>query len=246
MTAYNMKKETGRHFMKRYALLLFVTIAVLLAILPLAEKKNRIAVAQTIAGEGMLHLVKEQWEAPAVALTFDDGPSTQYSSLLLDGLKERGVKVSFFLVGKNIEGNEEVVKRMYEEGHLIGNHTYNHVQLNKVSRQVAKEEIEKTGNKIYEITGNYPVYVRPPFGEWREDLALTLKLLNVSWSIDTLDWKTQNVDQTVEIVKKQVKDGSIILMHDGYKTSVEAALKIIDFLKEEGYVFVTVDKLLMV
>lgn len=232
--------------MKKYAIVLIIALAVVLSALPLSKRENRIAAAKTIAGRGMLTLVEEHMEAPRIALTFDDGPSAQYSALLLDGLKEREVQASFFLVGKNIEGNEELVKRMYEEGHLIGNHTYNHVQLNKVPQSEAKAEIERTGNKIYEITGYYPVYVRPPFGEWRDDLDLALELLNVSWNIDTLDWKTQNAEQTVEIVKNQVRDGSIILMHDGYKTSVEAALEIIDLLKKDGYEFVTVDRLLMV
>lgn len=246
MTAYTIEKEADKYSMKKCTVFFFIFVAVLLILLSLRKRENRIAAAETIAGKGMLHLVEEQWEAPVVALTFDDGPSAQYSSFLLDGLKERGVQASFFLVGKNIEGNEEIVKRMYEEGHLIGNHTYNHVQLNKVSRAEAKAEIEKTGNKIYEITGSYPVYVRPPFGEWREDLGITLDILNVSWNIDTLDWKTQNEGQTVDMVNRQVRDGSIILMHDGYETSVKAAMKIIDLLKGKGYEFVTVDKLLMV
>lgn len=232
--------------MKRFTVFFFISAAVLLTLVPLIKRENKIAAVQTIAGEGMLQLVEAQLEAPEIALTFDDGPSAQYSSILLDGLKERGVQASFFLVGRNIEGNEELVKRMYEEGHLIGNHTYNHVQLNKMSRTDAKAEIEKTGNTIFEITGSYPVYVRPPFGEWREDLGIALELLNVSWNIDTLDWKTQDVEQTIQVVKHQVRDGSIILMHEGYETSVEAALKIIDLLQKEGYKFVTVDRLLMV
>lgn len=212
----------------------------------LRDRENRLLAVQSIAGEGMTRLVAEQMEAPRIALTFDDGPSKKYSPLLLDGLKERGVQVSFFLLGRNIQGNEDLVQRMQQEGHLIGNHTYNHVELNKISLKEAKEEIEKTGNKIFEITGIYPVYVRPPFGEWREDLNLSVELLNVPWNIDTLDWKTKNADNTVEIVKQQVKDGSIILMHDGYESSVKAALRIIDLLTKEGFEFVTVDKLLMV
>ena len=184
-------------------------------------------------------------ECPRAALTFDDGPSKKYTPILLDGLKERGVKASFFLLGRNIEGNEDLVKRMHEEGHLIGNHTYNHVRITKVSKKEAKEEIERTGNKIYETIGVYPIYLRPPFGEVREDLELPVELFYVSWNIDTLDWKTRNMDSILQIVKKQIKDGSIILMHDEYETSVEAALRIVDDLTKEGYRFVTVDELLL-
>lgn len=188
---------------------------------------------------------RSSFEQPKVALTFDDGPSSKYTPLLLEGLKERGVQASFFLMGKNIEGNEALVRQMQEEGHVIGNHTYNHVQLNRVSEQKAKEEIEKTSNEIYEVTGVYPSYIRPPFGAWKKNLELSVTMLPVFWDIDTLDWKTQNVDSVLEIVQSQVEDGDIILMHDGYQSSVDAALKIVDILTEEGYDFVTVDQLVV-
>lgn len=183
-------------------------------------------------------------EAPKVALTFDDGPSTRYTPELLDGLKERGVHATFFLMGKAIEGKEEIVRRMSQEGHLIGNHTYNHVQLSKVSQTEAKEEIEKTSNLIYEITGDYPMYVRPPFGGWKKDLDLSVTMIPVFWTIDTLDWKSQNVQSILATIEGKVEDGSIILMHDEYQTSVDAALQIVDLLQKEGYEFVTVDEFL--
>lgn len=193
----------------------------------------------------MLSLVEDIMEHPRVALTFDDGPSRKYTPLLLEGLKDRGIHATFFLMGKNIEGNEELVKQMQTDGHLIGNHTYNHVELDKISEQRAKEEIEKTSNEIYEITGFYPTYIRPPFGAWRKNLELSVTMFPVFWDIDTLDWKSKNVDSVVNIVESQVKDGSIILMHDGYATSVEAALKVVDLLKKQGYDFVTVDEMLV-
>lgn len=188
---------------------------------------------------------QDMGEPPKVALTFDDGPSREYTPKLLDGLKERNVCASFFLMGKNIEGNEELVQRIQEEGHLIGNHTYNHVCLNQISDGQAKEEIEKTSNKIYEITGEYPVFIRPPFGEWKKDLELSVPMFPVFWDVDTLDWKSKNVSQVLRIVDRQVHEDSIILMHDGYETSVEAAFEIIDRLRGEGYEFVTVDRLLI-
>ena len=108
-----------------------------------------------------------------------------------------------------------------------------------------KEEIEKTSNKIYEITGEYPVFIRPPFGEWRQDLELSIDMLPVFWDIDTLDWKSKSVPDILKIVESQIHEDAIILMHDGYETSVEAAFKIIDLLKENRYEFVTVDRLLI-
>ena len=109
-------------------------------------------------------------EHPKIALTFDDGPHAVYTPKLLDGLKKRGIHATFFLIGKNIEGNEELVKRIQEEGHLIGSHTYNHVQLNKLSESKARDEVLKGCNKIYETTGTYSSFVRPPYGAWKKNL----------------------------------------------------------------------------
>ena len=115
-------------------------------------------------------LAETTGEAPKVALTFDDGPGSETTERLLNGLKERNIKASFFLMGKNIEGNEKLVKRMKEEGHLIGNHTFNHVQLSKLSDAEACEEITRTSDAIYQITGQYTTFIRPPFGEWKKNL----------------------------------------------------------------------------
>lgn len=186
-----------------------------------------------------------QIEKPRVAVTFDDGPCAFCTGELLDGLKERNIHATFFLIGENIEGKEDLVLRMAREGHLIGNHTYTHVQLNRIPIGQAREEILKTSNKIYEITGVYPSYIRPPYGAWPKNLDLEVEMFPVMWNIDTLDWKNKNISSILGIVEKQIKDGSIILMHDSYPTSVEAALKIIDELKKAGYLFVTVDELLL-
>lgn len=206
--------------------------------------------ARLVAGEGMLRLMEqelmEQSQAhPEVALTFDDGPSPKYTPLLLDGLKERNVRATFFLLGQNVKENQELVQRMQAEGHLLGNHTYNHVQLNKIPETTARQEILKTNNEIYEATGKYPEYMRPPYGAWKKNMELCVEMLPVFWDIDTLDWKSQNVDAILKAVGEEPEDGSIILMHDEYQTSVEAALLLIDRLKEKGYEFVTVDELIV-
>lgn len=188
--------------------------------------------------------VQKQLEAPKLALTFDDGPSV-YTEGLLEGLKERGVKASFFLLGKNIQGKEEVVKEMYQEGHLIGNHTYNHVQLTKLPQKEAKAEIEKTSNLIYTITGQYTTFVRPPYGEWRKDLEYAVTMLPVFWSVDPRDWNTDNAEAVVKMVENNVEEGDIILLHDSSKSSVQAALRIVDDLSAQGYEFVTVEEMLL-
>ena len=219
----------------------------------------------SLAGPGMLSLVKQASakatasedfsigtnagitveEPPRIALTFDDGPNARYTPILLDGLKKRNIRASFFLIGENIEGNEDILLQMRRDGHLIGNHTWDHVQLDKIPAEKARLEIEKTNNRIYEASGIYPSYVRPPFGAWIKDMELSVTMLPVFWDVDTLDWQSKNIDSILSIAQKQVHDGSIILMHDGYQTSVDAALKIADLFAEKGYVFVTADQLLL-
>ncbi len=183
--------------------------------------------------------------APVVALTFDDGPHPAYTERLLDGLKERGVQATFFLIGVNAEGQEALIERMAEDGHLIGNHTYSHVQLTKISDEKACEEIGKTNTLLEGICGQKISYVRPPFGSWPEALDCLTDMRVVLWSVDPLDWKVQNTDAVVKAVVNKAKDGDIILLHDVYKTSVEAAFQIIDALQEKGYEFVRVDELLL-
>ena len=181
---------------------------------------------------------------PRIALTFDDGPGP-YTERLLDGLKERGVKASFFLIGRSVKEYPEAVKRMEEEGHLIGNHTYSHVKLKGLSPEETRREIQKTDEAVYEITGKHVAYLRPPFGEWEEDLELTYPVLPVMWTVDPLDWTTENVEEIVDRVVTQAGENDMILLHDCYDSSVEAALRIVDRLLAEGFDFVRVDELLI-
>lgn len=184
-------------------------------------------------------------EAPKIAITFDDGPSSHCTGRLLDGLKERGVKATFFLIGKNAAENPKLVKRLDEEGHLIGNHTYNHVEITRISDDEAKKEIRDTDEAICAITGKHVEYMRPPFGLWQEELEQELNVMPVMWSIDPLDWTTKNVDEIVNKVVTEAGENDIILLHDCYDSSVDAALRIIDILQKKGFEFVTADELLM-
>lgn len=181
----------------------------------------------------------------SVALTFDDGPGYKTTMALLDGLKERDVRATFFVVGNNIEKRNEVITRMYEEGHTIGNHTFSHVQLDEVNISCAVKEIMDTNQIIYDLTGEYPKFFRPPYGKWTESLEKEIDMTPVLWTLDTNDWSCKSVSSIVEYVLKNVEDGDVILMHDIYDTSVVAALEIVDRLKQRGYTFVTVDELLL-
>ena len=184
-------------------------------------------------------------DAPKIALTFDDGPSSHCTGRLLDGLQKRGVKATFFLIGKNAEENPELVKRLDEEGHLIGNHTYNHVEITRLSDEEAKKELMDTDEVICSITGKHVEYMRPPFGVWQDDLEKELNVMPVLWSIDPLDWTTKNVDEIVNKVVTKAEENDIILLHDCYDSSVDAALRIVDILKKKGFEFVTADEMIM-
>lgn len=186
-------------------------------------------------------------EEKKIALTFDDGPNLIYTPALLDGLKERDVHATFFLIGSNIEkeGAGEIVRRMYEEGHLIGNHTYHHVELTGIRDAEAEEEIERTSRLIEEITGEAVAFMRPPFGSWERELEDKTDLIPILWNVDSLDWTLQDTDKIVNKVVTEVEENDIILLHDCFDTSVSAALQIIDILQEEGYVFVTADELIL-
>lgn len=179
-----------------------------------------------------------------IALTFDDGPHPQYTEQLLDGLKERGVVATFFVTGEHAVLHPDIILRMYEEGHLIGNHTYSHMQLCADNHDEFKEELVATSEVIEEIIGEEVNYVRPPYGAWDKNIEEELNMIPVLWTVDPLDWCSADAQGIVGNVCANVQENDIILMHDYYDTSVTAALEIVDELMEKGYVFVTVDEIL--
>ena len=183
-------------------------------------------------------------ESRKVALTFDDGPDGTCTPQVLDGLAERRVKATFFITGKNAEENPELVRRIHEEGHLIGNHTYSHLQLTSSNRERFKEELIKTNHIIEEIIGEEVVFVRPPYGSWDKAFEAELNMFPVLWNIDPLDWCTNDAACVVNKVISKVKENAIILLHDEYASTVTAALQIVDELQKEGYEFVTVEEIL--
>lgn len=183
-------------------------------------------------------------EIKKLALTFDDGPHPKYTEQLLDGLKRRGIKATFFVTGEHADLHRDIIERMYKEGHLIGNHTYSHLQLNNYNIEQYKQELIKTNNILKEITGEETVYVRPPYGTWDKNLENELNMIPVLWTSDSLDWCTDNENMIIQRVIKDVKENEIILMHDYYETSVNAALVLIDELLAKGYTFVTIEEIM--
>lgn len=178
-----------------------------------------------------------------VALTFDDGPNPSTTPRLLDGLRERGVKATFFVIGKSADSNRDIIKTMYEDGHLIGNHTNTHCNLAEMSCVEAQNEINLANSVIRDITGMDADYIRPPFGECGKQLDSELNMFKVMWDVDPRDWSVMNTKSVVNYIVSHVDDGDIILLHDIFDTSVDSALEVVDILKAQGYEFVTVDEI---
>ncbi|WP_394282597.1 polysaccharide deacetylase family protein [Frisingicoccus sp.] len=179
-----------------------------------------------------------------VALTFDDGPKEGKTDVILDMLKEKNVHATFFMIGAQVEDNSNLVKRLYEEGHQIGIHTYHHVDLYCLSEEEQREEIEKTEAVIQTITGNTdPLTVRPPYGRMNAVFEEWIDRPLILWSVDTLDWTGKTASQMIQETSENVKDGDIILMHDISENGLEGAAGIIDELKRMGYTFLTIDQL---
>ncbi len=192
-------------------------------------------------GEGTV----SQTTPKKIALTFDDGPSAVYTARLLDGLRERGVHATFFLLGEKVEQYPDIVRTMYEDGHLIGNHTYSHMQLTSANMDRFEEELRKTDEAVYAITGEHTEYVRPPYGIWNKRYEEDLNMLPVLWNVDPKDWCTPDAGTVITRITEHAEENAIILLHDCYASSVEAALRVVDILQAQGYEFVTVDELIM-
>lgn len=186
--------------------------------------------------------VEARKNRPMIALTFDDGPG-RYTMKLLDALEENNAQATFFMLGQNVEKFGDEVAKMKEIGCELGNHSYNHPSLPKLSTDEMKAQIENTNNAIKEITGEPASVLRPPYGATSSEMSETVGMPMVLWSIDTLDWKTKDTQATIDHVLQNVSDGDIVLMHDIYETTVDAAIELIKKLQEQGYYLVTVSEL---
>lgn len=181
---------------------------------------------------------------PLVALTFDDGPRSSTTGPLLDGLELREVPATFFLVGSRIPGNEDLVRRMAAEGHQIGLHTYDHVELKGLSHSAFDLQVGRTRALITELLGEGNYWLRPPYGLIDKHAESWCGGPVILWSVDPEDWKDSNIDRVVSAVVDHVSDGDIILLHDLFPSSAQAALRIADELTARGYCFVTVEQLM--
>ncbi|MGM9663055.1 MAG: polysaccharide deacetylase family protein [Oscillospiraceae bacterium] len=201
--------------------------------------------AGIIAGaESQAETVSAAPEGKYVALTFDDGPSPATTGALLDGLKARGAKATFFVVGSCAEENEALLLRMAEEGHQIGQHTYSHIALKDQSDWTILWEVRQTDALLCRLLGEGDYWLRPPYGLVEERQYALVETPLITWSVDALDWKLLDAEKVTALVLSTVQSGDVILMHDIYQSSVDAALQIVDALQAQGYEFVTVRQLM--
>ena len=180
-------------------------------------------------------------KTPCVALTFDDGPSV-YTSKLLDILKEEDVKATFFILGKSAAVQKQTLRRMAQEGHNIGNHSYDHKDFSKISTEEATKQISLTDDIAEEITGSKPYYFRFPYGAYTKDKLLLVNRPVISWNVDPLDWKYRDAERIATEMSK-ASANAIILGHDIHKTTVEAIPQVIRALKAKGFRIVSLDEM---
>jgi len=222
--------------------LIIIMLAFFLLVVPVLseDEKNEVYVANRNAGK-------------AVALTFDDGPHPVYTPQILDILKKYDARATFFVIGKNAEQYPEIVKRAFDEGHEIGNHTYSHPKMSSIDEQKIMDEIQKTADTIESITGKKSILFRSPGGYLDDGLISTAHKFDCtpvlwSWRQDTRDWAKPSVNQVVKTVLDNLRDGDIILFHDynSKGSPTPAALEIIlPELKNRGYELVTVSELMV-
>lgn len=183
---------------------------------------------------------------PMVALTYDDGPSASATPRILTALKENGGKATFFMVGKQAERNMGLVKQMVQQGCEVANHTYDHTLMTKVPPEELASQLARTNQVVSDASGISPILMRPCGGA-RSDAGMNvvgaISMPAVLWSIDTLDWKTRDAQNTIKVVLESVKDGDIILMHDLYDATAEASESLIPELTKRGFQLVTVSEL---
>jgi peptidoglycan/xylan/chitin deacetylase (PgdA/CDA1 family) len=185
-----------------------------------------------------------------VALTFDDGPHAILTPLLLDRLNNTNAKVTFFVMGVKVVLHPDIVRRALKEGHEVANHVWDHPVLTKIPWQVARDQILRTSEAVFNVSGYTPKTMRPPYGNTNRGLNNRIysetKLPVIMWSLDTLDWMRPNPKEIVKKILQKVKPGTVILCHDIHPGTIEAIPEIVQQLHEQGYSFKTVSEMIAI
>ena len=180
---------------------------------------------------------------PSIALTYDDGPQTSVGNRIMDIFAKYGQKCTFFMVGDRVASRAAEVNRMVAEGHEIANHTYSHVYLNKVGAETIRSQVNSCNDILKQVTGVSPSVMRLPGGNKNETVINNVNMPIILWNIDTRDWATRNAEKTIAAVIGHVKGGDIVLMHELYEATADAAAVIVPTLVDQGFQLVTVSEL---
>ncbi len=181
----------------------------------------------------------------AVALTFDDGPSRANDGRIVETLQKYGAHATFFVLGDRARVDGDILQMYLAAGCEIGSHSWNHPQLSKMKWDEIERQLSKTNKTVSKLTGGYQIQLlRPPYGSISNTMRKKLDMPMILWSLDTLDWKTRNTKKIFREVRKEVKDGDIILMHDIYSTTADAVEKVVPWLQNKGYDILTVSELM--
>ena len=185
-------------------------------------------------------------DKPMIALTFDDGPHYQQTPRLLELLDQYGVKSTFFILGDRShfsESNKKTVKMVADAGHEIASHTYSHKNLKTLTLEQLTEEVVRARENLYALTGEYPTFIRPPYGAYNDLVKEHCYAPLIIWNLDSLDWNYRNTEQVVDHVLAEAGDGKIVLMHDIHWFTVDAVEILLPELEKRGYQVVTVREL---
>lgn len=189
--------------------------------------------------------VAQRLQEKRVAISFDDGPRADTTPHILDTLKQYGVHATFFIMGQHVPGNEALIQRMVQEGHQLGNHSYNHPLLTQISAEKVHKQVYDTQDVIAQASGGIrPTVLRPPYGGFNTTVASQAGIALVNWSVDSLDWKSRNASKIYHEIMNQVHDGAIILMHDIHEESMQALGDVLQGLQSQGYAVGSVEELM--
>ena len=216
------------------------------------QKQTEEALLQKQKAAAESQTVEEPTPAPtaapkekAVALTFDDGPSRDNDGTIIQTLQASGAHATFFVLGNRARVDGDIMQMIVGAGCEIASHSWDHPRLSKIKWKKAKSQIDRTDRIVAKLLNGYQIsLLRPPYGEISKTMRKKVKKPMILWSLDTEDWKSRNAKKIFNRVKKEVKDGDIILMHDIHPETAEAVKKIVPWLSEQGYDMLTVSELM--
>ena len=223
-------------------------VTLLLVLAAIASGQNTAAAGPTAGVAEKITFTDVNVEGPFIAMTFDDGPHATDTAKLLDMAAKRHIKLTFFVLGQCVQQNPAVLQREVAEGHEIGNHSWSHPNLAKLSDQAVFNQLQRTEDIIFKTAGVKPNLMRPPYGELtkRQRIWVNHKFgyKVILWDVDPLDWKRPGPDVVVRRIIAATRPGSIILSHDIHPPTIEAMPQVFDALLAKGFKFVTVSELL--